>query len=296
METPALEIRDLSKSFPQFRLGPLNLCVPQGAIYGFIGPNGSGKSTTLELIMGMGAKESGSINVFGMDHIAEEVEVKKRIGFFSPDTQFVAWGRVNRALNFFRGFYETWDDDYSMGLLDRFNLKWDAKIATLSFGERTKLGLVLALSHRPPLLLLDEPMSGLDPVTRREVYTELLDVVQDEGRSVLISSHNLDEIERFADHIGIIQDGKMLLEGSTASLLARHRMLDATLRDGALAPIHLGITLQHRDGVRARILIDTQLIEVDALVQYGIVEFADVPMSLEDLFIGLIKTPGKRAA
>ena len=289
MEAEAVSIRGLTKSFPQFTLGPVDITVPRGAIYGFIGPNGSGKSTTLDLIMGMGAKNGGTIQIFGMDHVEQEVEVKKRIGYFSPDTQFNAWGKVSRALNFFRSFYATWDDDYSLGLIDRFKLKWDASIATLSFGERTKLGLVLALSHKPPLLLLDEPMSGLDAVTRREVYTELLEVVQDEGRSVVISSHNLDEIERFADHVGIIKQGRMLAEGTTQSLLDRYKAIDAVSSNGFNPASLKGVYLLHRAGESIRLLVDTQQTSIDVLRGQGLQEMNEAPQTLEDLFVGLMK-------
>jgi len=289
MENEALLIRGLSKDFGTFKLGPIDLTVPRGAIYGFIGPNASGKSTTLELIMGMGGKDEGSIHIFGMEHEAHEVETKKRIGFFSPDTQFNAWGRVNRVVSFFRGFYDTWDDAYCLGLLDRFKLRWDASIATLSFGERTKLGLILALSHRPPLLILDEPMSGLDAITRREVYTELLEVVQDEDRSVLISSHNLDEVERFADHVGILRGGKMLAEGPTQALLERFQLFDAISQNGFHAHSAPGVRLVQKNDTRIRVLLDTDRNDPEALANYGLKELTPAPLSLEDLFLALMK-------
>ena len=292
MENEALLIRGLSKDFGTFKLGPIDLTVPRGAIYGFIGPNASGKSTTLELIMGMGGKDHGSIHIFGMEHEAQEVETKKRIGFFSPDTQFNAWGRVNRVVSFFRGFYDTWDDAYCLGLLQRFNLRWDASIATLSFGERTKLGLILALSHRPPLLILDEPMSGLDAITRREVYTELLEVVQDEDRSVLISSHNLDEVERFADHVGILRGGKMLAEGPTQDLLERFQLFDAISQNGFHANSAPGVRLVQQNDTRIRVLLDTTRNDTATLTNFGLKELTRAPLSLEDLFLALVKRSG----
>jgi ABC-2 type transport system ATP-binding protein len=197
---------------------------------------------------------------------------------------------VNRVVNFFRAFYDTWDDDYAIDLLKRFDLRWNANIFTLSFGERTKLGLILALSHRPPLLLLDEPMSGLDPVTRREVYTELLDVVQSEDRSIVISSHNLDEIERFADHVGIIKKGRMLVEGTTQSLLERYRLVDATMTSNDIAPEKVGLVVQQRDGTRARVLVDTAVAPVDQLDAYGLADAVEVPLSLDDLFVAMMKS------
>ncbi len=200
----AIRIRGLEKTFPGFHLGPLDLNVPKGAIYGLIGANGAGKTTTIDLIMGMGAKEAGEIAVFGFDHIRDEVEMKKRTGYVSPDLNFNAWGTVRRLIGFIRAFYADWDDDYCTELLDRLKIGWTDKIATLSYGSRTKLALIVALAHRPALLLLDEPTAGLDAISKKDLFTELLDAVQDEERTVLISSHNLDDLQRFTDHIGII--------------------------------------------------------------------------------------------
>ncbi|MBN2309642.1 MAG: ABC transporter ATP-binding protein, partial [Candidatus Hydrogenedentes bacterium] len=154
-----LKIRGLEKSFSAFHLGPLDLTVPKGAIYGFIGPNGAGKTTTIDLIMGMGREQAGTIEVFGLDHRGDEVAVKKQVGYVSPDLIFVAWLTVKRLIKFYRGFYEDWDDAYCADLMSRLGIGWDDKIATLSYGARTKLGLVLALSHKPALLLLDEPLA-----------------------------------------------------------------------------------------------------------------------------------------
>ena len=144
-----LKIRGLEKSFKKFKLGPLDLTVPKGAIYGLIGPNGAGKTTTIDLVMGMGGKDAGAIEVFGLDHLKEEVAVKKRVGYANPDTSFVAWGKVNRLINFIRSFYPDWDDDYCVHLMQHFNIGWKERFATLLFGARTKLGVLLALSHRP---------------------------------------------------------------------------------------------------------------------------------------------------
>ena len=158
--------------------------------------------------------------------------MKAQIGYVSPDLNFNAWGRVKRLINFYRSFFPDWDDAYCAELLERLNIGWTDKIATLSFGARTKLGLVIALSHRPRLLLLDEPVSGLDAVAKQDLFAELLDAVQDEERTVLISSHGLADIERFTDHVGIIHEGNLLLEGPTTDLVARFRMADAVANNG----------------------------------------------------------------
>jgi ABC-type multidrug transport system ATPase subunit len=289
MSETAVSIRGLIKTFPTFTLGPLDLDVPTGAIYGFIGPNGAGKTTTIDLIMGMGAKDGGSIEVFGLDHVKDEVAVKRQVGYVSPDLFFNAWGRVNRLIGFYRSFYPDWDDDYCVSLLERLKVGWKDKIATLSFGARTKLGLVLALSHRPALLLLDEPFAGLDAVSKQEVLTELLDAVQDETRTVFISSHNLDDIERITDHIGILHKGKLLLEGPTAALVERYRMADYTGDNGATPGLVPGVRVQKQDGDRWRILLDTQTDAATMLEERGFREVSNSPVTLEELFVALVK-------
>ncbi len=298
MGTDTIVIRGLEKSFSNFKLGPLDLTVPQGAIYGLIGPNGAGKTTTIDLIMGMGRKDAGSIEVFGLDHIKEEVAVKARIGYVSPDLVFNAWGKVKRAVAFIRGFYPDWDDPYCIELLHRLKLGWEERIGTLSFGAKTKLGLLLALSHRPSLLLLDEPLAGLDAVSKQEVFTELLAAVQDEQRTVLISSHDLHDLERFADHIGIIDKGKLLLEGPTADLVERFRMVDCIAPNGQILTDAPGLRVQKRDGNRWRVLCDQAPDKgtpsgIDQLQAAGFTDITATPVTLEELFVALVKDNGK---
>jgi ABC-2 type transport system ATP-binding protein len=290
MNTFALNIRGLEKRFPKFKLGPLDMTVPKGAIYGFIGPNGAGKTTTFELIMGMGKNDAGTISAFGFDHLKDEVALKERVGYVSPTLDFKAWNSIGRLLGFISSFYSDWDDAYCADLLKRFNLSTGDAIATLSFGSKTKLNLVVALSHRPPLLLLDEPLSGLDPVAKREVFSELMEAVQDEERTVLISSHNLDELERFCDHVGIIQNGKMLIEGPTAELVERFKMIDCISPNGARPGSMPGVYVQRHEGERWRLMLDTRSNALDVLRSEGVTEISTAPVTLEELFIALVKS------
>ena len=289
MADEAILIRGLEKSFSRFKLGPLDLTVPKGAIYGLIGPNGAGKTTTIDLIMGMGRKDAGTIEVFGMDHVEEEVAVKKRIGYVGPDLVFNAWGKVKRLLGFIRSFYDDWDDAYCVELMERLKIGPSDAISTLSFGARTKLGLIVALSHRPALLLLDEPLAGLDAVSKQEVFTELLDAVQDENRTVLISSHDLHDLERFSDHIGMIHNGKLLLEGATSDLVERFRMVDCSVSDGQDLARLPGVYPQKREGNRCRILVDVSNDRLQHLRSMGLTDIVTSPVTLEELLVGLVK-------
>ena len=289
MADHAIEIRGLEKSFSKFKLGPLDLNVPKGAIYGLIGPNGAGKTTTIDLILGMGREDAGRIRVFGFDHRADEVEVKRRLGYVSPDLHYHAWKWVGRLIHFIRKFYPDWDDAYCRQLLEKLGVGWDESIATLSFGARVKLALIVALSHRPPLLLLDEPIIGLDAVSKREIFAQLLAAVQDEERTVLIATNTLSDVERFADHVGMIRNGRLLLEGPTSEIVDRFRLVDCVFPDGAIAPHVEGFFVQERSANRLRALVDTTGHALAWLRDAGATNVSTTPVTLEDIFITLVK-------
>lgn len=287
MLPPAVEIRGLRKSFPGFTLGPIDLTVPSGAIYGFVGPNGAGKTTTIDLIFGLGAKDAGSIHVLGLDHLRDEVAMKRSVGYVSPDLNFQPWGRVRKVIQFVRGFYETWDQTYCDQLLASLDVGLNDRVWSLSFGARIKLALVLALSWRPQVLILDEPTVGLDAISKQQVFSELLKAVQDEDRTVLISSHGLTDIERFADHLGMIRNGRMIVEGATADVIARFRMVDVIANGAVSLDARPGVFVQHRDVNRWRLLVDLQHASLEWLVALGVTLVADAPVTLEELFIAL---------
>ncbi|HOW66866.1 MAG TPA: ABC transporter ATP-binding protein [Candidatus Paceibacterota bacterium] len=288
MNKNAIEIRGLAKRFAQFQLGPLDLTVPVGCIYGLIGPNGAGKTTTLDLVFGMGRHDSGQITVLGLDHRREEVAMKRQAAYVSPDLNYLAWGKVGRAIQFVRGFYESsWDHAYCDHLLQTMRLDCDDKIATLSFGGRTKLALVLALAWRPKVLILDEPTTGLDAVSRHQLFSELLALIQDEARTILISSHSLTDVERLADHVGMIKEGRMLLEGETSAILEAYRLVDLSARDERCLPQGGGAFVQGRDQQRWRMLLDTRKHGLETLESRGVKILSAAPISLEDLFVTL---------
>jgi ABC-2 type transport system ATP-binding protein len=289
MNPNAIEIRGLTKSFRKFRLGPLDLTVPRGSIYGFVGPNGAGKTTTLDLLLGMGSPDGGRILVDGLDHARDEVEVKQRIGYVSPDLDFRMWGKIGKAIRFVRGFHRSWDDRHCGHLLETFRLGLDDSIATLSYGSKIKLALVLALAWRPSILILDEPTVGLDAVARHDLYSELLETVRDEDRTVLISTHALGDVERFADRLGFIKDGRMLLEGGTAELLQRYRMVDCQTSDPGRLRNQPGLVIARNDGNRLRVLVDRGDQSGDWLQQCGAQALFSAPVTLEELFITLAK-------
>ncbi len=283
--TNAIEIRGLIKRFPGFQLGPLDLSVPSGAIYGLVGPNGAGKTTTLDLIFGLGLPEAGEIRVLGCDHIKDEVAMKHAAAYVSPQTSYVAWKYVRRAVRFVGAFYPDWDQGYCDDLLERFRIDPNAKIARLSLGNSIKLGLVLALARRPRILIMDEPTIGLDPLSKRELFAELLALMRDEGHTVLISSHNLTDLERFTDHIGVIHEGRLLVQGRTDYLLETYRQVSFSL---AGAPPASARVIE-RDGDRQRVLTDSADEYRESLAGCGAVGISVQPVTLEELFAGLVE-------
>jgi ABC-type multidrug transport system ATPase subunit len=282
----AVEIRGLRKSFPRFTLGPLDLTVPEGAIYGLVGPNGAGKTTTMDAIFGMGGKDAGSITVLGFDHLRDEVAMKRQVGYVSPDLTYQPWVRVGRAAQFVRGFYPTWDDAYCARLMQTFQLDARDRIQTLSTGAKAKLALLLALSWRPKLLVLDEPILGLDAISKQSVFAELL-AAAGEGRTVLISSHGLTDLERFADHVGMIKQGRLLFEGTTTDVVERYRMVDLVAPESVELSGRRGVFVQQHDGRRWRLLLDLSQAPIDGLRDLGATLAGDAPVTLEELFVAL---------
>ncbi len=287
MSPNALEIRGLRRSFPQFTLGPIDITVPAGAIYGFVGPNGAGKTTTIDLLFGMGAKHGGAITVLGLDHLRDDVAMKRLVAYVGPDLDFRPWRRVRRAIQFVRGFHPAWDQAYCDRLLREFHIGPDQRIAEFSFGARIKLALVLALSWRPKLLVLDEPTVGLDAISKQQVFAELLAAVRDGERTVFISSHAIPDLERFADHVGMIKDGRMLFEGATTDIVERYRMVDVVADRQVDLEAAPGVYVQRKDADRWRVLLDLRRAPVDWLAARGVRPVADTPVSLEDLFVAL---------
>jgi len=288
----AIEIRGLVKKYPRFQLGPINLTVPCGAIYGLIGPNGAGKTTTIDLMFGMGKNDAGQIRVLGLDHAGQSVELKRRAGYVGPDLNFQVWGKVGKAIRFVRGFYPDWDDAYCAELMKAFQLSDSDKIAVLSSGAKTKLALLLALAHRPDILILDEPTTGLDAVSKQQVFTELLKVVEDGKRSVLLSSHGLSDVERFADHVGMIKNGKLLLEGRMDEVVDRYRFADFFSGNGSGFRSHEGLIILKQAENRWHALLDQKSDSREWLESHGAQQLSLTRLTLEDLFVALVKEEG----
>jgi ABC-2 type transport system ATP-binding protein len=224
-----IEILDVTRSFGAKRaLDFVSLVVPRGIVFGLVGANGAGKTTLIKHVLGLLKAQTGSVRVFGLDPVKEPVSVLSRIGYLSEEGDLPGWMRVDELMRYMRAFYPTWDQAYAEDLRKQFALDPAAKIKTLSKGQKARAGLIVALAYRPELLVLDEPSSGLDPIVRRDILGAIVRTIADEGRTVLFSSHLLDEVERISDRVAMLKAGHILFTGDMDDIKQTHHRL--TLR------------------------------------------------------------------
>jgi ABC-2 type transport system ATP-binding protein len=220
-------------------LNDVSLEVPRGGVLGLVGVNGAGKTTLIKHLLGLLRAQTGTVRVFGLDPVTHAVAVLSRLGYLSEDRDLPPWITVGELLRYSRAFYPRWDAAYADTLRDQFQLARTSRVRTLSKGELAKAGLLVALAHRPELLVLDEPSSGLDPLVRREMLEAIVRAVADEGRTVLFSSHLLDEIARVSDRVAMLSHGRLVLQGELQDILDSHRRLVIRLPGSSGQPASL---------------------------------------------------------
>ena len=209
-DVPAIEIQNLSRSFgSHVALDDVSLTVPVGGVFGLVGLNGAGKTTLIKHLIGSLRAHQGSVRIFGDDPIAEPVKVLGRIGYLTEEDSLPSWLTVGQLIEYGRSVYPNWDDDYAAKLCDQFRLRPSDVLSSLSKGVRARAGLLIAIAHHPDLLILDEPSSGLDPIARRDILEAIISGVNQQGRTVLFSSHLLDEVSRVCETIGIMHGGQL---------------------------------------------------------------------------------------
>ena len=240
----ALEVRGLVKDYGDFRLNNVAFTLPNGYIMGLIGPNGAGKTTVIKLILNLLRRDEGNVRIFGLDNLVSEADVKSRIGFVHDMPIFYEHLTLKKLKDTVAPFYRSWDDQAFHRLMEDFDLPPGKRFSRLSRGMKMKFALALALSHRADLLILDEPTSGLDPVFRRELLGKLSAFIQDEGKSVLFSTHITSDLEKIADFITLIHNGGIVfssprdeildnwavVKGGTELLAEEHRPLFRGIR------------------------------------------------------------------
>ncbi|MFC1735337.1 ABC transporter ATP-binding protein [Candidatus Hydrogenedentota bacterium] len=218
-----VEIKDLSRQFgTQVALDNVSLSIEPGQVLGLVGINGAGKTTLIKHILGLLTAKAGSVRVFGKDPVKDPVHVLGRIGYLSEERELPEWMTIDELMRYMSAFYPEWDQTYADSLCDTFGLDTSLKIKELSKGMRAQTALIAAVAHRPELLVLDEPSSGLDVIVRRDILGEIVRAVAEEGRSILFSSHLLDEVERMADCVAMIHEGKIVMEGPVEQIGEEH--------------------------------------------------------------------------
>lgn len=225
----ALEVKNLKKRYGNFQLKDISLTLEEGLIMGFIGPNGAGKSTTIKAILNQIRRDSGEILLWGKDNLRYETELKNRIGVVLDEGHFYGHLNLRRMKEMIAPFYKTWDErEYKRYIAD-FRLEEDKKISDLSKGMRMKYAIALALSHKADLLIMDEPTSGLDPMVREELLELLRRMIQNENKSVFFSTHITSDLDKVADRIALINDGKLLFNCPKDELLDSHTIVKGPL-------------------------------------------------------------------
>jgi ABC-2 type transport system ATP-binding protein len=248
---PVIAIRGLTRAFGAKRaLDGVDMVVPRGSVFGLVGENGSGKTTLIRHVMGLLKAQTGTVRVFGLDPVADPVGVLSRIGYLAEENDLPGWMRIDELLRYTQAFFRDWDAAYAEELRRRFGLDPAARVRNLSKGQKARAGLILALAHRPELLVLDEPASGLDPVVRRDILGAVVRTVAVEGRSVLFSSHLLEDLERVADHVAMIRDGRVALCGPLDEVKEAHCQLTLRFDEPCADPPRLAGALSWRGGGR----------------------------------------------
>jgi len=290
---PAIALSGVTKQFgTTVAVDGLSLSVKPGTTFGLIGPNGAGKSTTIKMMMGILLPTTGTIRILGRDVATEAEETKQRVGYV-PELHFMdRWMRVQEVTGYCRAMYARWNDDVCREMLERFELEPTAKVAQMSKGMLVKLSLVLAVSHEPEMLLMDEPMAGLDPVGREEFLDGVLRTVCDRGQTVLLSTHALDDIQRIADEIGFLYDGRLLLQRNVEELLSSTRRIRATItQESVPQQVAANVVWQQVEGRNwTATVVDFTAETLQQLEALPGVEHAEViQIGLEDLFKDLVK-------
>lgn len=275
----ALEIKNLTKSYPGFTLDNLSLTLPSGCILGLIGENGAGKSTTIKLILDMIHKDSGTITILGQDNADNLRLTKEDIGVVMDEVGIPECLTPKQVGKVMRHTFRNWNADEYERLLRKFSLPDNKPFKDFSRGMKMKLGIAIALSHEAKLLILDEATSGLDPVVRDEVVELFLDFTRNEDHSILISSHIVSDLEKLCDYVAFLHKGKLLLCEEKDLLLARYGILHCTSQQFlTLDPRSIRYKKETPYGVQAMVLRDA--------VPEGLTVS---PISIEELFVFMVK-------
>ena len=281
-----IEIKELKKSFGGFpALDGLNLTVPSGSVYGLVGPNGAGKTTAIKHLTGVYRQDSGEVLLDGAP-VFENPAAKEKIAYIPDEIYYFPQAGIRDMAGFYKGVYPKFSEERYRKLGEAFGLDEKAPIKRFSRGMQKQAAFRLAMSLAPEVLVLDEPVDGLDPVMRRQIWSLLLADVAERGMTVLVSSHNLRELEDVCDHVGIIHGGKTLVERSLSELQDNMVKVQLVLPEGAVLPQGLNILHESRVGQVRTLILRGRTEEISAAVAAAGPLFYDLrPLTLEEIFI-----------
>ena len=276
-------------------LNNVSVSMPKGVVLGLVGENGAGKTTLIKHLLGLLRAKEGTVHVFGKDPVADPKYVLGRLGYLSEHREDLpGWMRIKELFRYTQAFYPKWDDPYSRELCETFGLDPDQKIKTLSKGQRAQVGLIAALSHRPELLLLDEPSSGLDPVVRHDLLATVIRSVVDEGRSVFFSSHLLEEIELVSDRVVMMHKGRVFVDSPLAEIQNSYGYLELEFESPPESPPQLpGAMWSKKKGQQWNVLCrgDVETLKQKAVESGARILKAERP-ALNDIFVSMVKDDG----
>jgi ABC-2 type transport system ATP-binding protein len=310
MTSPVIETHGLTRRFGALEaVADLTLQVPPGSVYALLGPNGAGKTTTIRMLMNIVEPTAGRAAVLGQPASRLGPQEFRRIGHVSENQELPSWMTVRQLIDYYAPFYPTWDREFCARLLQRFELGLDQKIRHLSRGMRMKTALLSSLAYRPELLVLDEPFTGLDPLVRDEFVSGVLELTEQQDWTVFVSSHDIDEVERLADWIGVLDAGRLYLSEPLETLQRRFRRIELTTAAPASAPVPAPPSWLSVEtaGERVRIVnsqFQEHASEAEAKRAFGGAQQLTVePLSLREILVALARKfrlegdrlPGARA-
>ena len=284
MGEPAIEFQAVDKSFRKNRvLRGTTFQVETGRTFAFLGRNGAGKTTAIRMLLGLLNRDDGVIRVLGLDPQVDPVSVRSRVGYLAEDQTMYGWMRCEEILRFMAPFYATWDHQLALQYASDFEVPLATKIKHLSKGQNVRLGLVLALAHRPELVILDDPALGLDPIMRKQFNRDLITHLQGEGRTVFYSSHLLYEVESVADEVAILDQGRIVRQSETDALRRDVKQIVLN-RESASALGETASVLQRRDeGQESAVVVEQAPAVIEQLRREG-VEHRVVELNLDEIF------------
>lgn len=284
MSELAISVQNLRQGYGKHAvLENVSLEIPRGQTVALLGRNGAGKTTLIRTLLGLLPVETGHVSVLGLNPTTEPVEVRRQIGYLAEDQAVYGWITADEIANFLAPFYPTWDAGLANDLFDRFGVPRRVRVKHFSKGQNVRIGLALALAHRPEVVILDDPALGLDPITRKQFNRDIIDWLQAEGRTVLYSSHLLYEVEAVADAVAILDGGRIVRAGATEELQRHVKRITVGVEALADCPRPTHLLDVRRDNGAVSITVDQASDWLAELERHGIRPAVD-DLSLDEIF------------